>query len=301
MKTKKTILINSEKGISADSKKKVADIRAAELYATDNFYAELQYRKELLTAMISEKESSGSDVIEGKIHVIQHNKGKRRVQYYLRTNPSDKSGTYIRKGNDELIRTLIQKDYDKKVLKKAKEELYYIEKLLLHSDQNNLGDIYANMLPERQQWIKPVFVSDQEYVDAWSSRQYEHMGFTDDSAVFVTRRGERVRSKSEMLIANLLHEYQIPYLYEFPLRDEYEMIWACPDFTVLNVRERREYYWEHLGMLDNSDYLRKNLKKIGLYESHGMVQGEKLLLSYEASTVPINMKEVDLIIQKFLL
>ena len=34
---------------------------------------------------------------------------------------------------------------------------------------------------------------------------------------FYTRKGERVRSKSELIIAEELQRYQVPYLYEKPL------------------------------------------------------------------------------------
>ena len=35
-----------------------------------------------------------------------------------------------------------------------------------------------------------------------------------------------------------------------------------PDFTVLNVRTREILYWEHLGMMDNKEYIESALAKI---------------------------------------
>ncbi len=156
------------------------------------------------------------------------------------------------------------------------------------------------MVPERQQWITPVIMSDKKYIAGWKNRIYDSLAFTPNDPVYQTRNGQRVRSKSEMLIANLLDEYEVPYLYECPLKDS-DIIWACPDFTVLNVRTRREYYWEHLGMLDNPAYLQKSILKIAKYESHGIIQGKNLLLSYESSAAPINMNEIELLIQNFLI
>jgi len=67
-----------------------------------------------------------------------------------------------------------------------------------------------------------------------------------------TAKGERVRSKSEIIIADSLMRAGVPYRYEFPIiLNGYGKIY--PDFTVLNVGLRKELYWEHLGMMDDSE------------------------------------------------
>jgi exodeoxyribonuclease V alpha subunit len=60
-----------------------------------------------------------------------------------------------------------------------------------------------------------------------------------------------VRSKSEVIIANILHERQIPFTYERPLFAP-DGSWRLPDFTI--EWRGQTYYWEHLGMLDRDDY-----------------------------------------------
>ena len=60
-----------------------------------------------------------------------------------------------------------------------------------------------------------------------------------------------LRSKSEVIIANLLHERGIPFRYELPLSAPDGTL-RLPDFTIA-VRGRT-YYWEHLGLLDQSQY-----------------------------------------------
>ena len=73
-----------------------------------------------------------------------------------------------------------------------------------------------------------------------------------------------------------------------------------PDFTVLNVRTRRELHWEHFGMMDNPGYVEKTINKIHTYEQNGIYAGEKLLLTYEASKTPINPKFILRTIQRYL-
>lgn len=68
-----------------------------------------------------------------------------------------------------------------------------------------------------------------------------------------------------MIIADLLNKEGIPYRYEYPIQLN-GVGWIYPDFTVLNVRLRKEYYWEHLGMMDDYSYAEKALQKISSYE-----------------------------------
>ena len=58
-----------------------------------------------------------------------------------------------------------------------------------------------------------------------------------------------MRSKSEVIIANLLHAKGINYHYEEPL--EFDGITNYPDFTIEDGSTGKTYYWEHLGMLND--------------------------------------------------
>ena len=107
-----------------------------------------------------------------------------------------------------------------------------------------------------------------------------------------------MRSKSEVMISNILDEYNIPYLYEKPLRlGEYKVV--SPDFTLLDMRTRNEVYLEHLGMMDDMEYLHKNMKKIKAYEDNGYYLGKQLLLTYETSNCPLNLRVVRGMIESY--
>jgi len=60
-----------------------------------------------------------------------------------------------------------------------------------------------------------------------------------------------VRSKSEVIIANMLAGRDIPFLYEVPLFAP-DGTFYLPDFTVTARGE--PWYWEHLGRLDQEEY-----------------------------------------------
>ena len=73
-----------------------------------------------------------------------------------------------------------------------------------------------------------------------------------------------------------------------------------PDFTVLNVKRRKELYWEHLGMMDDPEYVEKAMQKIAMYEENGIFPGESLILTYETRMNPISPKIVNLMISQYL-
>jgi hypothetical protein len=74
-----------------------------------------------------------------------------------------------------------------------------------------------------------------------------------------------------------------------------------PDFTVLNVRTRKEFYWEHLGMMDQPDYCKNALSKVEIYEKNGLMPGKELLLTHETKGHPIQTGIVENMIKSFLL
>ena len=87
-----------------------------------------------------------------------------------------------------------------------------------------------------------------------------------------------VRSKSEVIIANMLVERQIPFSYEVPLYAD-DGTFYLPDFTITIYGDK--WYWEHLGMLSKPSYRTHWEKKKAWYEKHGF--GEKLIISTEES------------------
>lgn len=68
--------------------------------------------------------------------------------------------------------------------------------------------------------------------------------------IYQTLSGHMVRSKSEVIIANILFERRIPFEYEAELVVEGQQF--SPDFTI--KWKGQTYYWEHLGLLEQEQY-----------------------------------------------
>lgn len=75
-----------------------------------------------------------------------------------------------------------------------------------------------------------------------------------ESRRILTQFGYKVRSKSEALIDASLRLAGIEFIYEKILYDKAGNRFKT-DFAVLH--DGKEYYWEHLGLLDNKDYAKK--------------------------------------------
>jgi hypothetical protein len=93
--------------------------------------------------------------------------------------------------------------------------------------------------------------------------------FLEERLIHVTSRGEAVRSKSEVIIANLLHAKNVFYHYEHPL--ELDGFTKYPDFTIEDDNSGITYYWEHCGMLRDPAYSRRWEDKKTWYRSNGIL------------------------------
>lgn len=94
--------------------------------------------------------------------------------------------------------------------------------------------------------------------------------FLEEFLIHRTTRGELVRSKSEVIIANLLHANQVDYTYEQQLEIGGVPTGKFPDFTIEDADAGVTYCWEHLGMLGDAGYKRRWEDKERWYNSQGI-------------------------------
>jgi ATP-dependent DNA helicase RecQ len=97
--------------------------------------------------------------------------------------------------------------------------------------------------------------------------------------IYKTEKGDMVRSKSEVIIANLLYNHEIPYEYEKKLFYKASK-WLEPDFTI--KIDGSEYYWEHLGMIGTETYDNRWIEKKAIYNDYFP---EKLKITYESAVL----------------
>jgi len=111
-------------------------------------------------------------------------------------------------------------------------------------------------------------------------------GYFADYKIHRTLADVMVRSKSEVIIANMLFDRDIAFEYERPLYAA-DGSFYLPDFTILWRGER--YYWEHLGLLIRDEYRRKWEMKRAWYNKH--FPG-KLVTTEESGDLSLNAKKL---------
>lgn len=122
--------------------------------------------------------------------------------------------------------------------------------------------------------------------------------FFEQNLIHKTLKGDLVRSKSEVIVADALFRAGIPYEYEKPL-DLGEGKPKSPDFTIEDAESGITYYWEHCGMLGNPGYRKRWQEKKELYLKHGIEEGKNLIVSEDNLDGSINSQRIEDLIKKY--
>ena len=103
----------------------------------------------------------------------------------------------------------------------------------------------------------------------------EQKGYYEEYLIHRTLNNEMVRSKSEVIVANILKDMDIEYRYEEPLNVNGTNY--LPDFTL--YYQGKKAYLEHLGILGDESYKRRWEKKKAEYESDGISEDQGNLIT----------------------
>lgn len=258
----------------------------------------MQKRKAELEKQLSAKSKQVDKAPEGYLKIS----GKNRKTFYCVTSETGPSGRYLNKEEIELARKLAQKAYDQQVLKAAEQELIAWKKLAKLFPKHTVEELYETLAPARKALVRPIIPTDQEFRERWEAVEYEPGWFKEGAAVYRTDRGERVRSKSEQLIANLLYRLGIPYRYEYPIHINVHgktQIWR-PDFLILDVRHRKEIILEHFGKMGDVSYAMQAFGKMKIYEENGFRVGIDILYSFEMEQMPADIPAIEQMIRRVL-
>ena len=228
---------------------------------------------------------------------LQISKNKGRVRYYHNTPNGIE---YIPKTEKEMARQLAQKTYDMGVREHAKKRLKQISRILLDYSDDEIERLYTSLNSERHLLISPIEETWEQQLNKWTQEEYIGKGFQEGTPLIYSERGERVRSKSEKILADYFYRKNIPYKYEKPLLLKgYGTVY--PDFTFLSKRMGKEIYWEHEGRMDNPEYVRTAIKKIQTYEDNGIYVGDRLILTFETETTILNTKDIERNVKRYLI
>lgn len=222
------------------------------------------------------------DLKEESDRIITSRKNNRN--YYYRVSKDNKK-KYLSIKETSTIKKLLQNTYETKLLKETNRELHAINHFLKRAQKFNLEHIYSKLDVTQKKLITPYAVSNEDYAQVWSASPYNSAPRIITE--FITSKGEYVKSKSEVIIADTLASMNIPYRYE-PVFVTKDGVTKYPDFQLLDTKTRKEYYHEHFGMMDDPDYLRSAINKIDTYAKNGIILGVNFIATFESSEHPLN-------------
>ncbi|MCQ2586529.1 MAG: hypothetical protein MJ174_00330 [Treponema sp.] len=272
-----------------------------EILSPEVLTPEIEHRILELEESILKLQKSLKKAPEGSLWV--HKKGTY-TQYSIYLNENNESKLkYLSVKEKKLIQELQQKSYNEKILFALKNQVLWLRKTLSLLKEESPEVVLNNFSEEKQKLTIPVTLSDEEYAKQWQAKKYEALGFTENSLLYVTQSGLRVRSKSEIIIADLLQQKKVPFLYESPLelKTLYGKKIFHPDFCCLNLRTRQEFYWEHFGMMDDPEYSANAVGKLKVFNENHFIQGKNLIITMETQSNPLTAKEVRGVIEEFLI
>ena len=126
----------------------------------------------------------------------------------------------------------------------------------------------------------------QRYTDLFEQpniieiERHNQQRYFEEKLIHKTSRGEMVRSKSEVIVANILDKLGIDYVYEEPLQIQNKMY--IPDFTLRY--QGKIAYLEHLGMIANKAYEKHwKEKKMHYQESNISEEQGNLIITKDGS------------------
>jgi len=258
----------------------------------------MRLRAKILEELIETKTNCLQGAPEGKVR-ISSCRGTMRP-YYIAKDEKNSQGRYMPSKDRNLVAALAQKDYDEKIVRTAADELKTLNILIRKYESGTYEGIYDKLSLPRKQLIVPIMEPDDEFVKKWLSEPYVGLGFEEGDPEVYSEGGLRVRSKNEIIAADIYDKYCIPYKYECPIYLKgYGTVY--PDFTLLNVRQRKVYYQEIMGKMTETDYAETNIGKIHAYERNGIIQGRNLILSFDTKAHPLLPKDIEAVIKNFLL
>ena len=245
--------------------------------------------------------------IEGNLaHCANHGKKTYYHTHY-------ENGRYVRTtigGNPEAIKELARKeflsvsckvlDHNIKVLERAERSLLdggidYL-KGKMQKAYRQLPDEYFFNNGFIQKSIYPVRGAEEgirRHVN-WAREPYEKSTYNPKGLKYPTSIGLKVRSKSEQHIVEQLVNYGVPFRYEQVIRVNDSTF--APDFTFRGIN-RKLFYWEHAGMMNDPIYRARHKKKMELMERGGIVPWENLIVTYDIDDY-INIPMIKSIIEK---
>lgn len=215
--------------------------------------------------------------------------------YFYATNKNTGKREYLSKGNERFMEQIKQRAFLELLCKRIRKNLKLQNRVTLSYEPYDF-EVIRDSLAESYRDLDLNFLLEQIFGKAEKDRNGSFYNpYGEGEKTTITSFGLAVRSKSEALIAELLHREGIEFDYERELilqnqQGEPELYY--PDFAIW-IRSGELIYWEHLGRLDLEGYRNSNYKKLTDYYYNGIISPDNLIITMEALGGGVNMEAIE--------
>ena len=232
--------------------------------------------------------------------LCNQNKGIPRFYHSFNDRDGRWRRIYLR-ANDPMIELLARKEYLRLSLPNIRKNIEMLEQVLTRYRSLDPADIIAASRRAYRLLNDSSFFSNKHENALWETIENLEM-LTDDlikyrckeheewaeqeysrnpypfRGLHMTDFGLRVRSRGEIVIAEVAHSLGIPFRYDQLITLE-DGSTISPDFT-FEDKYYEEFYIEYCGMMDDPGYVRNHLIKRTRYERNGINEWNNIRYIY---------------------
>lgn len=225
--------------------------------------------------------------------MFMSNRGDK--QYYYDAESHD----YIGKANHKEVVGRQQRHFLEKSISVMEDNIKAADKYL-KKFKDYMPEAVMNSLPGAYKLSDSEGISKiVTFVDgeSWGNQPYDKSLKYPERLIHKTMKGDMVRSKSELILADILYQRKIPYHYEEKLcLGDKEIV---PDFKIAVCSENRFKFLEHCGMLGNPGYCDSLVWKMRQYMQNGYVPWKDVIFTFDNMDGSIDTMEINRIIDFF--
>lgn len=203
---------------------------------------------------------------------------------YYYSRDTNKKRIYLGKETNSEVVAIKENRFIHQYLKDLRSEIKLIKRIITEHKELDHESV-SSRLPKI--YRKEFYMQTRESshpAEAWLSEmkriKAQYQVKYPENLKFRAADGTLMRSKSEVIIANLLIANRIPYIYELPL--VINGIDIRPDFTALSTEDYKTVIRiEHEGMMDKDFYQKTFLSKVNTFLSADMVPGRDVYFTFD--------------------
>ena len=224
---------------------------------------------------------------------------KRGSYYSYKHKPDHAPAVYLTKKDRQLARDLAYKRY----LELMIEDMEASKKAILDYQTMFPADMgrAAQYLFQNEgagRLLKDCFPVENAPLAAWAAQPPATSAPHQEKRIMKCLSGHVVRSKSEQLIDNTLFQAQLAFRYEDPLVLGNEIL--HPDFTIRHPQTGGFIYWEHFGMMDRPQYIKRAAQTLELYALYNYIPFQNLIVTFETDAIPLDAAQINMVMDYFL-